>query len=185
MNRLERYILEKTLNYEESNMKFLLSILLLGLAFSSAAQKMLVLENSKNMKRYRYIKDSEVSFGHDTAAGEWVEGKINKVIADTIVVDGRKFALGDIYYWGFPPEKRRLANLAKIGFRYAGRIFFAVSLLNGLTNNDSPVLPKQALYALGIGEVLGLYFAKRPKSGVMLYDSKWALKLVDFSLPEE
>lgn len=152
---------------------------------SLLAQQMLIIENTKTLKRHRYIKGMEVSFKYDTAEVVEVSGDITRVFKDTVVVNGQKFAIAKIFSWNKKSSERRMGNFARTGFRTGGRLFFAISLFNGLTNNDSPVIPKAAIYALGIGEVLGLFFAHVPRSHFDLLKDKWQLKMVDFSLPED
>ncbi|TXC81779.1 hypothetical protein [Luteibaculum oceani] len=173
-------------------MKKLLCILLMLWVTPIFSQQMILVEKENSVKRNRYIKGAEITFSFKRNNPQslieeerYVEGVITKISDDSLKVGTVKVAYSEISKVWKPNEKTRLPNFFKKVFRTAGRVYFIISAINGLANNDSPIIHPSATIGLLGGEALGFLFAKVPARFYNLESGKWKIRVVDFSATEQ
>jgi len=142
-------------------------------------QKLLVLEKAGTVKNYKYKLGDEISV--ETKHENLVfSGSLTAIKDSTIVVEYyNEIKLAEI---SRVLRKRELFRIFSRAAIYAGVFYISLDALNGLINNDSPVIAENTLIATGALLGSGLLMKQFVIRKIDLED-KWRLKILDFSFP--
>ncbi len=162
-------------------MPFLKNCLFISLMFFygiSIAQNILILERPGNVKNYKYYQNDEIKL-KAVSHNEIFSGVITKINDSSIVINhAKEVFLSEVSYmyrkrWGF-------SFLQKLSF-IAGGSYFLVSSINGLINNDSPVIPQESLIISGSLIAGGIALIPLTTRRYKIDNEKWRLKILDFT----
>jgi len=152
----------------------ILSIVVLHLQ----GQTMLVLEKPGTRHNFKYTVSDYIRL-KQISSDSIISGKITSLSDSMIVINrGMPIELSDISIvykerWGF--------SLLQKATLLAGTLYLGISALNGLLNNDSPVLPKETLIIGGSLTVAGLALIPLTKRQIHPGNGIWRLVIFDFS----
>jgi len=144
----------------------------------SAAQNIFILERPGTVKNYKYYENDQIKLkviSHDTI----FSGVLTNINDSSIVINhAHEVFLYDISYmyrkrWGFS----LLQKLSLI----AGGSYLFVSSINGLINNDSPILPKESLIISGSLIAGGIVLIPLTTRRYPVDNKKWRVKILDFT----
>jgi len=161
--------------------RFILGALIFLTSIQMMGQKLLVLEKAGTVKNFKYKIGDEIS----------VELVRDKIIFTGPITEIKDSGLVIDYY-----NEVKIREISKIFrkskfLRYfsrasitAGIFYFSLDAVNGVINNDSPVIAESTLIATGA--LLGTGFLMR-QFVVRKYalNDKWRLKILDFSFPAD
>ncbi len=150
-------------------------------SFIMMGQKLLVLEKAGTVKNYKYKVGDEITV--ETKRDNLVfSGSLTGINDSTIVVENyNEIKLAEISRVLRKRELMRIFSGAAIS---AGVFYFSLDALNGIINNDSPVIAESTLIATGALLGSGLLMKQFVIRKIDLED-KWRLKILDFSFPAD
>lgn len=150
-------------------------------SFLLIGQKLLVLEKAGTIKNYKYKLGDEITV--ETKRDKLVfSGSLTEIKDSTIIVEYyNEIKLTEI---SRVLRKRELLRIFSGAAITAGVFYFSLDALNGIINNDSPIIAESTLIATGA--LIGSGLLMRPFV-VRKYDleDKWRLKILDFSFPAD
>jgi hypothetical protein len=140
-------------------------------------QQYLVVQKAGGIKNFKYETDKPISI--QTAKGDFViEGRISKITDTTVFIDN----LYEIKYSNIQTVLRPRVfwkRLSKLFFIRGGIAYATIVGINGLINNDSPIIDEQTLIISAVMVATG--FALRPfYVKKMDIGEKWKFKVLDF-----
>lgn len=150
-------------------------------SFLLIGQKLLVLEKAGTIKNYKYKLGDEITV--ETKRDKLVfSGSLTEIKDSTIMVEYyNEIKLTEI---SRVLRKRELLRIFSGAAITAGVFYFSLDAINGIINNDSPIIAESTLIATGA--LIGSGLLMRPFV-VRKYDleDKWRLKILDFSFPAD
>lgn len=163
--------------------KFLVLIMsfLILPSFLLMGQKLLVLEKAGTVKNYKYKVGDKITV--ETRRDKLVfSGSLTEIKDSTIVIENyNEIKLTEI---SRVLRKRELLRIFSGAAISAGVFYISLDALNGLINNDSPVIAESTLIAsgalIGSGLLMKLFVIRKIDLEV-----KWRLKILDFSFPAD
>jgi len=142
------------------------------------AQQYFVVQKTGTVKNYKYEIGNKISF--QTKKGDfYVSGTISNMTDSTISIDNLyDFELENI---GVVFRQRSFLNgMSKVFFITGGIAYVTIVGINGVINNDSPLIDEQTLIIsasmVAIGFLLKPLIVKK-----MDTSKKWQLKVLDFN----
>ncbi len=150
-------------------------------SFLLMGQKLLVLEKAGTVKNYKYKLGDEITV--ETKRDKQVfSGSLTEIKDSAIVVEYyNEIKLTEI---SRVLRKRELMRIFSGAAITAGVFYFSLDALNGIINNDSPVIAESTLIATGALLGSGLLMKQFVIRKIDLED-KWRLKILDFSFPAD
>ncbi len=159
-------------------LSYILIIISFCTGMAANAQQYLVVQKRGTVKNYKYEVGNKISF--QTNKGDfYVKGSISKMTDSTIFIDNLyNFELENI---GIVLRQRRFwKKLSKQFFISGGIAYVTIVGINGVINNDSPLIDEQTLIIsasmVAIGLLLKPFIVKK-----MDVTEKWQLKVLDFN----
>lgn len=155
----------------------LLTGFLLMSGYTVRAQQYLVVQKRGSVKNFKYQAGDDIAlqtYGVDFP----IRGEITKMSDSSLTIDSYiNIRLSDISEVLRP--RRYLQKLSRLFFIRGGIAYVAIVGVNGLINNDSPVIDEQTLtisaVMIAIGLAMKSFYIR--KLDVI---SKWQLKIIDF-----
>jgi hypothetical protein len=141
------------------------------------SQQYLVVQKNLAIKNYKYQPGDKISL--QTIRGDLeFDGRISKITDSTIVIDN----LYEIDLRNIAAVFRKrgfIKRLSGLFFIRGGIAYTAITGINGLINNDSPMIDQQTLLISAAMVAIG--FAMKPLIIKKLkINEKWQLKVIDF-----
>ena len=167
----------------KSNFKYIsLLLFFFILAIATYSQQYLIVQKCGTVKNVKYEVNDKISF--QTLKGEFhIEGTITKIKDSTITID--TFYEINLKNIATVFRLRSFLNgLSKIFFIRGGIVYVSIVGINGIINNDSPLIDEQTLIIsasmVAIGFALKPFITKK-------FDvtGKWCLKVIDFDKIEK
>lgn len=160
-----------------------LFLFLLIFSFSIYGQQYLVVQKPGKVKNFKYEVGDEIMI--NTRKGDLtLSGEITD-ISDTCVTINTYIDVGLSNIAKVLRPRRFFTKLSKLFFIRGGIAYVTIVGINGIINNDSPLIDEQTLtisasmVAIGLA-MKPLYIRKLDTTG------KWALKVIDFdNIPDE
>ena len=144
---------------------------------SVLAQNIFLLEKPGTIKNKKYYVGDQIkirTIEKDTI----IEGVINKIFDSVLIIDyNNEVRVSDIKMiytkrWGF--------NLLKGIFQLSGFAYLGISSINGLINNDKPILPKETLIISGGLIIAGFAMVPLANKRHIIDQEKWRVKTLIF-----
>ncbi len=141
-------------------------------------QTILVLEKPGTARNFKYNVSDRIRIKL-TSADTILSGKITAIIDSSLIINNAyPVDLKDVTVvyrsmWG--------TSLLQKAALIAGVGYLGISALNGLINNDSPVVPKETLVIGGSLTAAGLALIPFTKRRFRMDQGKWRLLILDFS----
>ena len=158
----------------------LILLILFGTLFCFAAksQNIFVLEKPGRMKNFKYYQNDQIRLRmHSTQMK--ISGTI-LFITDTslILTNAIEIAIRDIERiytprWGY--------TLLQGVFLTSGFLYVSLNALNGIINNDDPIIPNETLIISGSLLAAGVLLAPLTSRTHKIDKKKWRLKILDFT----
>ncbi len=157
--------------------KVIFILFFLMLCLSLYGQQYLVVQKAGSIKNFKYEVGKDISI--QTLKGDFIiEGDISKITDSTLFIDN----LYEIEYSNIQRVLRPRGfwkRLSILFFIQGGVAYTAIVGINGLINNDSPVIDEQTLIISAVMVATGLalspFYTKKMNIG-----EKWQLKVLDF-----
>lgn len=144
-------------------------------------QKLLVLEKAGTAKNYKYKTGDKIRI--ETVRDNLVfAGKITEIKDSSIVIESyNEIKLREICRVFRERSLMRFFSGAAIS---GGVFYLSLDAVNGIINNDSPVIAKNTTIASGIlvgtGLLMKQFFFRKFET-----KEKWRIKILDFSFPAD
>ena len=108
-----------------------------------------------------------------------VEGKILLISDSSLIVNyGTEVLLSDIE--AVYKERRMLRLLQSLSL-LAGGLYVSISALNGLINNDNPLVPSETLKISGGLLIGGILLTPLTSRKFIVNEKRWSVKILDFT----
>lgn len=164
-------------------MKFWIVLDALAILFSIEimGQKLLVLEKAGTAKNYKYKTGDKIKV--ETVRDNLVfSGKITEIKDSSIIIESyNEIKLREICQVF---RERSLMQLFSGAAISGGLFYLSLDGINGIINNDSPIIAKNTIIASGIlvgtGLIMRQFFYRKFET-----KEKWRLKILDFSFPAD
>lgn len=164
-------------------MKFWIVLGALAILFSIEimGQKLLVLEKAGTAKNYKYKTGDKIKV--ETVRDNLVfSGEITEIKDSSIIINSyNEVKLREISRIFRERALMRLFSGAAIS---GGLFYLSLDWVNGIINNDSPIIAKNTIIASGIlvgtGLIMRQFFYRKFET-----KEKWRLKILDFSFPAD
>ncbi len=147
-------------------------------AFNLSGQNALVVERPGTIKNYKYFQGNEIKL-RTISTDTTISGTIS-LIEDSIIILNQSFGLKitdikTVYKkrWGFG----FLQNLSI----FSGLAYVSINAINGLVNNDSPVVPHETLIISGSMIAFGIVLTPLTTRKFKIDNKKWRVIILDFS----
>ena len=154
-------------------------IILLSIFFGiSFSQNIFILEKPGTIKNYKYYQNNQIKI-KTHSSDTIIKGTITYIRDSSIIIDyANEIYLNDmalIYKkrWGF--------SFLQTLFFAAGGPYLLISMLNGLINDDSPIIPKETLIISGSLIVAGIALTPLTTRRCKIDNKKWRVKILDFT----
>ncbi len=160
---------------------FILFALIILSSFEMSGQKLLVLEKAGTVKNYKYKTGDKIRI--ETVRDNLVYmGEITEIKDSSIIIESyTEIKLREICKVFRQRELMRTFSGAAIS---GGVFYLSLDAVNGVINNDSPIIAKNTLIASGIlvgaGLLMRQFVFRKFETKV-----KWRLKILDFSFPAD
>jgi hypothetical protein len=161
--------------------RFILGALIFLFSVEMIGQKLLVLEKAGTAKNFKYKTGDKIRL--ETVRDNLVfSGKITEIKDSSIIIESyNEIKLREISQVFRERSLMRLFSGAAIS---GGLFYLSLDAVNGILNNDSPVIAKNTLIASGIlvgtGLIMRQFFFRKFET-----KEKWRLKILDFSFPAD
>lgn len=160
--------------------KFSYILIILGVCAGMVAnaQQYLVVQKKGTIKNHKYEVGNEISF--QTKKGDfYVTGIISKMTDSTVFIDNLyEIELENINV--VFRQRRFLRKLSNLFFIRGGIAYVTIVGINGVINNDSPLIDEQTLIIsasmVAVGFLMKPFIIKK-----MDVTEKWQLKVLDFN----
>ncbi|MCF8366422.1 MAG: hypothetical protein K9H16_11610 [Bacteroidales bacterium] len=141
------------------------------------SQQYLVLQKSGTIKNIKYEVGDKISF--QTLKGDfYVEGDISEIRDSSIMINSYEVRLDNISI--VYRQRRFLKGMSGLFFIRGGIAYVAIVGVNGLINNDSPMIDEQTLIISASMVAIGL--AMKPFITKKYFvKENWILKVIDFN----
>jgi hypothetical protein len=141
------------------------------------SQKLLVVEKPGTINNIKYTIGSPIDI--KTTDGIRLDGRIILITDTTVVINYCMIKIKDIK--NIYASRRLIKDFSALGIT-GGIAYVSIDAFNGLINNDTPILRKNALkisgVMLGTGLLLSLFDTKK-----LVIDNKdWRIKILDFGI---
>ena len=159
-------------------MKYLIFLLMLVFVGEMQSQNILVLEKPGTSRNFKYKVYDQISL-YQTSTDSIISGSLSAIADSTIAVNGgTPIRLDDVTIvyrksWGF--------NLLQRVSLLAGSLYLGINTINGLVNNDSPVVPKETLIIGGSLTAAGLLLIPLTTRKLKPGSGTWRLLILDFT----
>lgn len=144
----------------------------------SFSQNIFLLENPGTINNYKYHENDHIrikTISKDTI----IEGIISKISDSSIIINHAN---------EISPDDISIIYRARWGFTLLQGIFFsvgvpylAISTLNGVINNDSPIVSKETLIISGSLIATGIAITPLTTRKHNIDNKKWRVKILDFT----
>lgn len=153
------------------------TLALLFLSINAAGQNIFVIEKAGRGGLFMYYTNDQISI--KTVSDVKVEGRINLITDSSLIINyGTEVYLNEI---AKVYKKRPMINLLQKVCLASGILYISINTLNGLINNDSPIVPSETLKISG-GLVLAGVLMSPLTTRVQTVDpTKWKVKILDFT----
>lgn len=145
---------------------------------STMGQNIFVLEKPGRMKIFYYKQRDPIKL-KAFYSDEYIAGKISKVTDSSLVINySAEVLIKDIQVirrgrWGF----KFLQGL----FLTSGIFYISLSTLNGLINNDNPIVPSETLVISGSLIGAGIILSPLTNRNHKIDEENWRIKILDFT----
>lgn len=158
---------------------FLFSVIILFFSgLTVDAQNIFVLEKA-NLGRIIWFYPNDYIKIKTLDSQEKIEGVIYKVTDSSLIINfGTEVMLNDISViyrkrWGF--------NFLQKLFLASGLLYISISALNGITNNDDPLVPQETLKIGGGLVIAGILLTPLTSRTHTISPKSWKVKILDFT----
>jgi len=148
------------------------------LAFHLAGQNALIIERPGTINNYKYFQGSEIKL--KTISTDTIISGTISLIEDSIIILNQNFSLKitdirTVYKkrWGF--------SFLQYLSIFSGLAYVSISTINGLINNDSPVVPSETLIISGSMIAFGIAVTPLTTRKLKTDNEKWRVIILDFS----
>lgn len=159
------------------NFKYRLLFIFLLMGLNLAGQNILIIERPGTIKNYKYFQGNEIKLR--TISNDTVVSGALSLIQDSTVIINNNFELeidniSTVYRkrWGFS----FLQYLSIFG----GLAYASINTINGLINNDSPVVPGETLIISGSMVAFGIVLTPLTTRKIKMDNGKWRILILDF-----
>ncbi len=153
----------------------MLIVLVMG-AESSFGQKILLLQNTHNLKNFKYYEGDYIKLKIGMEK-RMVEGDITCLTDSSVCIGSWEEVLYkdiSVIY-----KNSMMINILRGVLLTGGVAYFAIDSFNRLINNDAPVILMETLAISG--GLVGLNFLLIPLSNRRFHMDKWQLEMLDFT----
>ncbi|MCB0805653.1 MAG: hypothetical protein KDC05_07620 [Bacteroidales bacterium] len=153
-------------------------LLFLFFVIEVRSQNILVLEKPGTARNFKYTEYDHISI-LQTSTDSIISGRLSAISDSSISINGGPdILLNDIQMvyrtsWGF--------NLFQKTTLLAGSLYLGISTINGMVNNDSPVVPKETLIIGGSLTAAGLILIPLTTRRLKPGKGVWRLVILDFT----
>jgi hypothetical protein len=156
---------------------YILLVICVCTGINASAQLYLVVQKRGTVKNHKYEIGNEISF--QTIKGDfYINGKLSKITDSIITIDNlydiELDNIGVVF-----KQRRSLRKISKLFFIRGGIAYTTIVGINGVINNDSPLIDEQTLIIsasmVAIGLLMKPFYVKK-----MDVTEKWQLKVLDF-----
>lgn len=148
------------------------------LAVSVSGQNILLLQKAGGGGIRMYREHEDISL-KTVSKNQKVEGRIVLIEDSCLVIDSRMVvSLDDIAVIYRP--RRMLSLLQKVSL-IGGTLYLAISTLNGVINNDSPIVDDKTLKISGGLILAGVILTPLTERRHKIAPTKWKVKILDFT----
>lgn len=148
------------------------------LAITASGQNILVLQKASGGGIRMYRENEYISL-RTAAKNLKIEGRIVLIEDSCLIIDSRASVLVDdiaaIY------RTRRMFSLLQKVSLIGGGMYLAISTLNGVINNDSPIVDNKTLKISGGLIAAGIILTPLTERRHRIAPSRWKVKILDFT----
>lgn len=158
----------------------LLLILCLSFVIGSilTAQNIFVLERPGTIKNFKYYQGDKIKI-RTIAADTVISGLIYRVNDSSIIINKtEEIQTSDI---GVMYKKRWGYGFLQYLSIFAGTAYLGINTLNGIINDDQPVIPHETLIISGSMIVFGVALTPLTTRKFKIDNEKWRIIILDFS----
>ena len=154
-----------------------LVMVLLSLSIPVDGQNIFVLEKTGRGRIFMFYTNDQIKIS--TTSNLKIEGSIYQITDSSVIVNyGTEIFLKDISRiykkrWGY--------NFLQKLFLASGLFYISLSTLNGIINNDDPLVPKESLMISGGLVIAGILLTPLTTRTFKVSPEKWKVKILDFT----
>lgn len=159
------------------NFKYRLLFIFLLMGLNLAGQNILIIERPGTIKNFKYFQGSQIKL--KTISTDTIISGVITLIEDDIIILNQDFSLKitdikTVYKkrWGF-------SFLQYLGI-FGGLAYVSINTINGLINNDSPVVPSETLIISGSMMAFGIILTPLTTRKIKTANGNWRIIILDF-----